>query len=106
MKDLLIDVLNNENEVLEDLQFESEEIKSGDFVLVKMASEKENRYYVAEIVAKNEVAYEVQYLTIEENNTFIQKNNTIYEVDESDIVTKLPPPTSCGTSEQQMAHLK
>lgn len=53
-------------------------------------------------MAKNEV----QNLTKEENNTVIQKNDTIYEVDESDIVTKLPPSTSCVTSEQQMSHLK
>ena len=80
---------------------ECNDSKQNDYVLVKLATKQKTLYYIAKVMKKIDIVYAIQYLAKTGRNTFILRNETVYEIDEEEIICKLPSPSSTGTSERQ-----
>ncbi|KAG8271207.1 hypothetical protein J6590_068632 [Homalodisca vitripennis] len=106
MEELIQSVWEEEMDIALQDKIECVEIKQDDYVLVKLAGKKKVLYYVAKVITKVDVVYEIQYLMKTENNTFILRNETIYEIDEEEVICKLPTPSTTGSSERLKQSLK
>lgn len=106
MEELLQGVLGDEMDIALQDNIECVEIKVDDYVLVKLAGKKKTLYYVAKVVKKVDIVYEIQYLVKTGMNTFLLRNENIYEIDEEEIICKLPPPSTTGSSERLKQSLK
>ncbi|XP_054261371.1 uncharacterized protein LOC128985651 [Macrosteles quadrilineatus] len=99
--------MDEKEEAEEKSLLENEEVKVGDFVLVRMMGKKTVMYYVAEIVKTiSKTEFEVKYLKrLGETNKFFRDKEDIYNIFESEIERKLPQPLSTGSSERQVSQL-
>jgi transposase-like protein len=106
MEGLIQGVLEEEMNIALQDNIECVEIKKDDYVLVKLAGKKKILYYVAKVINKVGVVYEIQYLVKTGENTFISRDKTIYGIDEEEIICKLPTPLTTGSSERLKQSLK
>lgn len=106
LNEFIDEILNDEKELEEEVQFEDNKIQKGDYALVKVSGKRKTVHYVVEIVGKHDFQYDVKFLVKTGTNSFLLKNETVYQIEEDDIVLKLPPPVSTGGSERQISHLK
>ncbi|KAK4877818.1 hypothetical protein RN001_010324 [Aquatica leii] len=84
-------------------EIDNTSILEGDFVLVELKRKKSARHYVAEIIKNfGEGHFEVIYMKKMLGCNKFVKCETVYEIDESDIVKKLPKPTAVGGSGRRM----
>ncbi|KAK4882225.1 hypothetical protein RN001_005544 [Aquatica leii] len=84
-------------------EIDNTSILEGDFVLVELKGKKSARHYVAEIIKNfGEGHFEVIYMKKMLGCNKFVKCETVYEIDESDIVKKLPKPTAVGGSGRRM----
>ena len=67
-------------------------IGKSDYVLLKVMGKRKICYYVGQIVKKQGIFCEVKYLVKTGRNNFVLKNDTVCEIDEDDIICKLPSP--------------
>lgn len=87
---------------------ESASINIGDFALVKVCGKKKGSicYYVAEIINKSEIDFEVKYMKrLLPGYNFIFEDEKTYSAVFSDIEMKLPKPMTCGGTERTMIQL-
>lgn len=63
------------------------DIKEDDYVLVKIDGNKKTLFYVAKVIKKVDIVYEIQYLVKTGMNTFVLRNTTLYEIYEEDFVS-------------------
>lgn len=100
MQQLIQGVLDEEMEIAFEATIECGEIKPNDYILVKISGKKRILYYVAKVLKKTDIVYEIQYLVKTGAKTFILRDETPYEIDEEDVICKLPSPLTSGTSER------
>lgn len=100
VNDLIEEHKQKIKEIQENLELETT-IGESDYVLLKVMGKRKICYYVGQIVKKQGIFYEVKYLVKTGRNTFVLKNDTVYEIDEDDIICKLPSPIIAGNSERQ-----
>lgn len=106
MQGLTSDMMIEEMDIALENDIECGDIKEEDFVLVKLAGKKKILHYVAKVVKKIDFVYEILYLVKTGTNTFILRNETVYEIEEEEIICKLPPPIATGSSARQKNSLK
>ena len=84
----------------------SDTIEKGDFCLTVLQGKKTEHFYVAEIIDVKEEQYSVKYLKkIAHSNKFLYDKDDVYEIENTNIVFKLPKPKSVGASERQCMQL-
>lgn len=101
--DSLQDVEWGTPEIEEDI---SNELLKDDFILVKLTSKKLCKYYIAKIVELTNDVLGVKYLKRNIGNKFLCEDHTIYEIQTSDVVMKLPPPYITGGTERRNKELQ
>ena len=82
---------------------ESISVKIGDFVLVEVCGKKKGSicYYIAEILCKSEIDFEVKCMKwLLPGYNFVFDDDTTYSVVPADIEMKLPKPRVCGGTER------
>lgn len=80
-------------------------IEKGDFCLTRLQGKKTEHFYVAEIIDIKGEQYNVKYLKkIAHTNKFLYEKD-VYEIENKNIVFKLPKPKSVGGSERQCMQL-
>lgn len=88
---------------LEDPDFEK--IKSGVFILVQNQGKTYVKHFVAEVLERD-TFLKVQYLKKYMNSQkFTREDKTVYELDKSDVVFKMPHPSFTGGSARQLEKL-
>lgn len=84
----------------------SRDIEKDNFLLVKLATKKLIKHYVAKVVEKLSGSYLVKfYKKMKKFHHFIEGNEIPYEIDEKDIVLKLPDPEIVGGTERLRGHI-
>lgn len=90
-------------EIQQERDIENSTILEGDFVLVELKGKKSVRHYIVEIKKISGKRYlEGVYLKKIMNSNKFVKSGELYEIDESDILKKLPKPSVVGGSERRM----
>lgn len=107
--ELLSDYLQDIDEFENEQRFDINNCKVGDFVLVQYLKKIGNPdHFIGEILGcDNAVSeYQVKFLKrLFKTNKFIYDSEEMFDVNESDIVMKLPKPVKCGTSRRQNEQL-
>lgn len=82
----------------------TDDISSGDFVLVKIAGKRLLHHYVAEVLEcyADRDEYAVVYYKKHGVNKFVKSESEKYDICQSDVVKKLPLPKCEGGSERQI----
>lgn len=93
----LMDIINEEiMDAQELIEFERNSFEVEDFVLVSFSKKKgPNEHYVGKIVSKEDNGFEYKmmfYSRIGQSNKFLIKSSEVYDVNEEDILVKLPKP--------------
>ncbi|KAK9700597.1 hypothetical protein QE152_g31127 [Popillia japonica] len=78
----------------------NEELYANDFILVRLCGKKSYKFYIAQIIQTGE-PLEVKYLKKVGINTFICLDETLYELQTSEVVMKLPCPFISGGTERK-----
>lgn len=104
------DLCQNESDMSEDFvdleDPDHTKIEVGSFVLIRMLGKKSSKHFVAEVFGKDCGVYEVKYLKKDlDSQKFTFVDPIRYEVDEEDVVWKLPQPLMSGGSERQIQKL-
>jgi len=103
------DIINEIEEMEKDQREEDyllrTKIKQGDFILVKVRGKKRCLHYVAEVVDIVGRKYIINYFHKTSSNKFIDGNEDLDEITDSEIVRKLPLPTHNGASERQISQI-
>lgn len=83
-------------------------LKENDYVLVKLCSKKTCRFYVAKIIEHSDGKCQtaVKYLKKKAGNKFICDDETVYDIQLSDVVLKLPAPYTVGGTERRNRELQ
>ena len=91
-------------EVLEDPDFEK--IQHGVFILAQIQDKCNVKHIAAEVPEVGYKFLKIQYLKKNMNSQrFTREDKTVYELDNSDVVFKLPHPSVTGCSAQQLEKL-
>ncbi|KAF5284741.1 hypothetical protein FQA39_LY04466 [Lamprigera yunnana] len=99
--------LRQEAEIEETVDEDEQPIKEEEFVLVKLATKKKQRHYVAKIIEIVEDGFNIKFYkkilgTTASRNLILSDESFI---NGADVVLRLPQPTSVGLSKRQEAQL-
>ena len=84
-------------------------VKEGDFVVVKLSGKKVQKHYIGQVsqVPSHDQKGTIKYLKREKQSSFqfVFSNDDEYDIEEEDIVQKLPAPFSNGGTARAARHL-
>lgn len=89
-------------------QFELDELKVGDYILIRCSGDKFFQHFVGYITSTNKKHYEVKYLKRQQKTDTFVFNDSVenYVVFSDDVICKLPPPHSIGGTKRTTNLLK
>lgn len=89
-------------------QLELEELKTGDYILIKCAGDKFFQYFIGYITSTKKKNYDVKYLKRQQKtDTFVFDDSAeTYLVLPNEVICKLPPPFSVGGTKRTTNLLK
>ncbi|KAF2894900.1 hypothetical protein ILUMI_11272 [Ignelater luminosus] len=78
------------------------DLKENDFILVKLATKKMSKFFVAKVMDISDNTVEIKCLKKTAANKFVDGDETVYEIDKmTEIVFKLPAPHVTGKTERR-----